>query len=222
MAMRALRLHASLLAGLVLLAACASPAPQQAAAEEPAQVTSIPNPVPPQQLVGLLRQGGLVVFIRHARTEKEGADQVAAVMGDCSTQRMLGEAGWNEAKAIGAAFRRLRIPVAEVISSEYCRAWQTADLAFGRFRKTAALNFEPAEDYTAAQEAAMRDRVRPLLAAVPPRGRNTVLVGHDDPFEAATGLYPEPMGVAWIVRPGGPDGFTLLGSILPDGWAALR
>jgi broad specificity phosphatase PhoE len=209
----------------LLLLACASadvPTPPAAQAAPAAQVTTIPDPLPPQRLVGLLRQGGLIVFIRHAVTEKEGADQVSAVMGDCSTQRMLGEAGWTQAKAIGADFRRLRIPVGDVISSEYCRAWQTADLAFGRFRKSAALNFEPAEAYSDAQVAAMRARVAPLLAEAPPRGRNTVLVGHDDPFEAATGVYPEPMGVAWIVRPGGRDGFTLLGSILPDGWAALR
>jgi broad specificity phosphatase PhoE len=135
---------------------------------------------------------------------------------------MLSEEGWQQARALGAAFRRLNIPVGEVISSEYCRAWQTADLAFGRYARNAALNFEPAEDYTDAQEAAMRDRVRPLLAAAPPAGRNTVLVGHDDPFEAATGIYPEPMGVVWVVRPGGLNGFTLLGQIRPGDWVGLR
>jgi broad specificity phosphatase PhoE len=185
--------------------------------------TDIANPMPPARLVEALRRGGHVIYIRHAATQREGADQVSAVMGDCATQRMLSEEGWQQARAMGAAFRRLRIPVGAVISSEYCRAWQTADLAFGRYAKNAALNFEPAEDYTEAQEAAMRARVRPLLSAVPPPpGQNTVLVGHDDPFEAATGLYPEPMGVAWVVRPGGPDGFTLLGRIRPDAWALLR
>lgn len=184
--------------------------------------TDIPAPVPPARLLEALRAGGHVIYIRHAPTEREGADQVSAVMGQCTTQRMLGEEGWQQARALGAAFQRLRIPVGEVVSSEYCRAWQTADLAFGRHRKDAALNFEPAEEYSEAQRAAMRDRLRPLLAAAPPAGRNTVLVGHDDPFEAATGIYPEPMGVAWVVRPGGPDGFTLLGQIRPGDWAGLR
>jgi broad specificity phosphatase PhoE len=184
--------------------------------------TDIANAQPPQRLIEALRGGGHVIFIRHAATQREGADQVSAVMGDCATQRMLSEEGWRQARALGAAFRRLNIPVGEVISSEYCRAWQTADLAFGRYTRNAALNFEPAEDYTAAQLAAMRDRVRPLLAAVPPAGRNTVLVGHDDPFEAATGVYPEPMGVTWVIRPGGPGGFTLLGQIRPGDWQALR
>lgn len=183
--------------------------------------TDIPAPLPPARLLEALRAGGHVIYIRHAPTEREGADQVSAVMGQCATQRVLGEEGWQQARALGAAFQRLRIPVGEVVSSEYCRAWQTADLAFGRHRKDAALNFEPAEDYSAAQTAAMRDRLRPLLAAVPPARRNTVLVGHDDPFEAATGIYPEPMGVAWVVRPGGADGFTLLGQIRPGDWVRL-
>ena len=203
-----------------LLTALFALLPSLALAADPP--TDIANPMPPERLVEALRAGGHIIYIRHAATQREGADQVSAVMGDCATQRMLSEEGWQQARAIGEAFRRLRIPVSEVISSEYCRAWQTADLAFGRYTKNAALNFEPAEDYTDAQEAAMRARVRPLLSALPPAGQNTVIVGHDDPFEAATGIYPEPMGVAWVVRPGGPEGFTLLGQIKPDSWSRLR
>jgi len=73
----------------------------------------------------------------------------------------------HQAKSIGDAFRELRVPVGDVISSEYFRAWQTADLAFGRYTKNAALNFEPAEEYTDEQFAAMRRRVMPLASAIP-------------------------------------------------------
>jgi phosphohistidine phosphatase SixA len=173
------------------------------------------------ELVDALRAGGLVIFIRHAATEADFADQVTAVMGDCSTQRSLSEAGWQQARAIGEAFERLRIPVGEIYSSEYCRAWQTADLAFGRHRKTADLNFEPAEDYTDEQMAAMRARMTPRLSARPDEGVNTVLVGHDDPFEAATGIYPEPMGVAVVVEPDGAGGFTVLADVAADEWSEL-
>lgn len=204
-----------------LLLAAALPLPGAALAQA-GPPTDIADPMPPAALLARLRQGGLVVYIRHAPTEREGADQVSAVMGQCSTQRVLGEEGWRQARALGEAFRRLRIPVGEVVSSQYCRAWQTADLAFGRHRQNPALNFEPAETYTEAQRQAMRDRVRPLLSAAPAAGMNTVLVGHDDPFEAATGIYPEPMGTAWVVALGGASGFTLLGQIGPGDWAELR
>ena len=167
-------------------------------------------------LVAALKEGGLVAYIRHATTESDYADQLNAEMGDCSTQRVLSEEGWQEAKAIGAAFADNDIPVGTVLSSEYCRAWQTADLAFGQYQKSASLNFEPAEDYSDAQIAAMRERVLPLLEAVPD-GANLVIVGHDDPFEAATGIYPEPMGVTYVLRPDA-SGPQVLGHIAPDDW----
>lgn len=178
--------------------------------------------MPANELVSALKKGGHVVFIRHGTTESDYADQVKAVMGDCSTQRTLSEAGWSESKAIGAAFERLEIPVGDVISSQYCRGWQTADLAFGRYEATSDLNFEPAEDYSEMQIKAMRDRMVPHLARAPEAGNNTVLVGHDDPFEAATGIYPEPMGVTYVLLPDNQGGFEVLGHIKPDQWQSLR
>ncbi|MDX2102678.1 MAG: histidine phosphatase family protein [Alphaproteobacteria bacterium] len=204
-----------------LLAAClALPLAAPVGAEDAPR--TIPNAQSPQRLVTQLRDGGLVLYVRHAPTERDTADQVSAVMGDCSTQRMLSEAGWAQARQLGAHMRRLQIPVGTVISSEYCRAWQTADLAFGRYRKNAALNFEKAAEYTEEQTAAMRSRLQPLLSQRPAPGKNTVIVGHDDPFEAATGIYPDPMGVAWVLRPDGNGRFALLGQITPDQWAAVR
>ncbi len=186
-----------------------------------ADETAEASTMTPEQLVEEVRDGGHVIFIRHVRTEKDYADQVNAVMGDCSTQRTLSEEGWRDARVIGDAFAELQIPVGDVISSQYCRAWQTADLVFGGYEKTADLNFEPAESYTDAQTAAMRDRVTPHLSKVPTAGVNTILVGHDDPFEAATGIYPEPMGVTFVIRPLGNEGFEVLGSIAPEDWPSL-
>jgi len=164
-----------------------------------------------------LQQGGYIIYFRHVSTEVDYADQVTAVMGDCSTQRVLSEADWQQAKMIGAAFRALEIPYDTVISSEYCRAWQTADLAFDMYTKNSALNFFPAEEYTSAQVTQMKDAVMPLLVQVPHAGMNTIIVGHGDVFESATGVYPEPQGVAYILKPDGIN-FTIVGSVLPDQW----
>ena len=177
------------------------------------------EPADPQSLVLALQQGGLVIYIRHAATEKDYADQLTADPLSCATQRVLSERGWHQAKDLGQAIADLDIPVGEVASSQYCRAWQTADLAFGRYAKTKALNFEAAEEYTPDQIAAMRQRVLPILMAPIPQGENRVVVGHDDPFEAVTGIYPEPQGVAFILRPTA-DGVEVLGSIAPDQWPA--
>ncbi|MBR8827407.1 MAG: histidine phosphatase family protein [Gomphosphaeria aponina SAG 52.96 = DSM 107014] len=173
------------------------------------------------ELLAALQQGGYVIYFRHAQTEKDYADQVSAVVGDCSTQRMLSETGWQQAKAIGAGFRDNNIPVGQVISSQYCRAWQTADLAFGKYEKNGDLNFPPAEEYTPEQVAQMKALLTPMLIAVPASGTNTVIVGHDDLFEAATGIYPDPQGMAYVVKPDGQGGFELVANMLPEEWAQL-
>jgi len=174
-----------------------------------------------KDLLAELRKGGHVVYIRHAATEKDYADQVSADPENCSTQRTLSEQGWDDAEFIGAAFKRLSIPVGALYSSQYCRAWQTARIAFGHPIKLADLNFEPAEEYTPEQVEAMRMRVEPLLATAPGMGTNTVIVGHDDPFEAVTGIYPEPQGVVYVVKPDGNGAFEVLGHVTPAGWNDL-
>lgn len=67
----------------------------------------------------------------------------------------------------------------------------------------------------------MRARLLPLLTARPAPGVNTVIVGHDDPFEAATGIYPEPQGVSFILAPDGKGEFRILGNLGAEEWAGL-
>jgi len=173
------------------------------------------------ELLSALQQGGYIIYFRHAQTEKDYADQVEAVLGDCSTQRMLSETGWQQAKTIGAGFQENSIPVDQVVSSEYCRAWQTADLAFGKYEQNPALNFPPSGEYTEEQVAQMKAALTPMLTTAPESGTNTVIVGHDDVFESATGIYPDPQGMAYIVKPDGQGGFELVANILPDEWSQL-
>ncbi|MEM1011810.1 MAG: histidine phosphatase family protein [Planctomycetota bacterium] len=204
--------------------AIAFAAPQVASADErsPAELANdtFKNRLDGSELVNSLRSGGFVIYFRHAQTEKDYADQVTADVNDGSTQRVLSEKGWHQAKGIGEAFRALGIPVGNVISSEYFRAWQTADLAFGRYEKNAALNFWPAEDYTDEQIRVVRDRVLPLVVAVPEDGLNTVIVGHDDPFEAISGIYPDPQGVAYVLKPTGTT-FEVVARLPSERWTEL-
>nr|WP_299413158.1 histidine phosphatase family protein [Acaryochloris sp. IP29b_bin.148] len=102
------------------------------------------------ELLSALQEGGHVIYFRHAQTEKDYADQADPEMklDDCETQRKLNDVGIQQSKDIGAAFTEKKIPVDQVITSEYCRAWKTADLAFGKHEKNPKLNFLPFEDYT--------------------------------------------------------------------------
>ena len=65
-------------------------------------------------------------------------------------------------------------------------------------------------------------RVAPFLSAKPASGTNTFLVGHDDPFQGVTmavvppdGIYPDPMGVAYVIKPMGNGQFALVAKLLP-------
>jgi phosphohistidine phosphatase SixA len=185
----------------------------------PAAAQKIPvKDLAPSTLVKILQTGGYVIYMRHVRTETDYADQVKAKMGNCATQRALSEAGWRDAVHIGQVIRRLKIPIGTVVSSQYCRAWQTAQLAFMHYSKSSDLNFVPAEKYSKNQISVMRRRLLPYLTSHPSPGVNKVLVGHDDPFEAATGTYPKPMGAVYIIRPLGEGKFEIVGKISPHSW----
>ena len=171
-----------------------------------------------EKLLKKMQEGGLVLYFRHASTEKDYADQVDADVNDGSTQRVLSEKGWHEAVDIGRAMRYHKIPVSKVLSSEYFRAWQTAWLAFEKYEKKSEFNFLPHEDYTKEQMVEMKKRVLPYLSKKHDLGGNLVIVAHDDPFEATTGIYPEPMGVCYVVKPLGDAKFEILGFIPPSAW----
>tara|TARA_B100000085_G_scaffold266338_1_gene274914 strand:+ start:215 stop:814 length:600 start_codon:yes stop_codon:yes gene_type:complete len=170
------------------------------------------------KLIKKMQSGGLVLYFRHASTEKDYADQVNADVNDGSTQRVLSEKGWKEAVHIGRAIKFHNIPVSKVLSSEYFRAWQTAWLAFEKYEKKSDFNFLPHEDFTKEQMAEMKKRVLPYLSQKHGEKGNLVIVAHDDPFEAATGIYPEPMGICYVIQPLGSGKFEILGFMNPEGW----
>ena len=173
------------------------------------------------ELLSELQNGGYVIYFRHAQTEKDYADQVTADVNNCSTQRVLSETGVQQAMTISEGFKTSEIPVGSVTTSEYCRAWLTASLAFDEYEKDPALNFLPFEDYTDAQVEEMKTKVMPLLTATPEAGTNNVIVGHDDIFESATGIYPDPQGIAYVVKPDGNGGMEVVANVMPEEWGQL-
>jgi phosphohistidine phosphatase SixA len=170
-----------------------------------------------RSLIHELQKGGKIIYMRHATTETDWADQASTELSldDCSTQRKLSAVGRLEATQIGNSIRNHEVPIGSVISSEYCRAIDTAQLSFGKHKTNKALNFLPCEVCTTSDNATYRKRLLPLLSQSVDQGNNLVLVGHDDPFEAVTGIYPEPMGVLFIIEPEGSQKFNILGSIHP-------
>ncbi|MGI8936025.1 MAG: histidine phosphatase family protein [Phormidesmis sp.] len=81
-----------------------------------------------------------VVLLRHALAPGTG-DPANFQLNDCSTQRNLSETGREQAIAIGEAFRSRNTPVIEILSSQWCRCLETAELmAVGPVEPFPALN----------------------------------------------------------------------------------
>ena len=186
--------------------------------------SSLDRKVDRSSLLESLKDGGYIIYFRHATTERDYADQADPLMSldDCNSQRKLSLQGIRESYDIGMAFASKAIPIGQIIVSEYCRSWKTANFAFGEWtQKDSRLNFLPYEDYTDDHVELMKKNVMPLLTQSPLPGTNTVIVGHDDIFESATGIYPEPQGIAHVLHPDGKDGFEIIASVLPSEWAKL-
>jgi broad specificity phosphatase PhoE len=170
-----------------------------------------------RSLLPQLRKGGYVIFIRHAATEHVGATDEAADLARCETQRRLSEAGRAQAASIGKAFKALAIPVGDVQSSPFCRAIETAALAFGRHKVNNDLVFVMSS--SAAEANRLADALKRMLATAPAKGTNTVLVSHSANLREAAGIFAKPEGAVYVFRPLALGGFTPVGRILPEEWA---
>ncbi|HEY6381262.1 MAG TPA: histidine phosphatase family protein [Pseudolabrys sp.] len=75
-----------------------------------------------------LRADGYVALIRHASAPGPAGDPANYKLDDCATQRNLSEQGRADARALGERFRTQRVKVGKIVSSEWCRCKQTAEL----------------------------------------------------------------------------------------------
>jgi phosphohistidine phosphatase SixA len=156
-----------------------------------------------------LKQGGVVLVMRHAKTENT-TDRVETI-GDCTTQRNLSEEGREQARQIGRDIKALGVPVDKVLASPLCRAKDTADLAFGHSTARMAL-LSAGEEATPADERRIR-KLRAMSSA--PAGSTTVLVTHTGNIGGAFDLSVEE-GEVVVVRDG-----KVLGTVKPDDWKRL-
>lgn len=163
----------------------------------------------PNALWAALAQGGHVAMMRHADAPGTG-DPADFRIGDCSTQRNLGDAGRAQAQRIGDAFRRNRVAVARVLSSRWCRSRETAELlGIGRVETLAALDsLHGRREREEAQVKAMRH----FLDGLPLDGPSIVLVSHQATISALTGVFPESGGIV-VLELRKPGVFDVAGSI---------
>ena len=178
--------------------------------------TKIVNP-PAAELVAALQKGGHIIYFRHAHTPNM-TDKDISNLDNCLLQRNLDEEGRAQMRAVGDAFKRLKIPVGEVLASPYCRTMETARLAFGRVEKSAYLysTGEPEQDEQKARTKLLSER----LSTPPPPGKNIILVSHGSPLDSAAGEFLRE-GEAAIARPSGDGKVKVIARVQAEAWAGF-
>lgn len=158
---RGWRLRVDLIRGLLGLCAILSCGPQaHAAADEAALLREL--------------RGGAALLMRHTQTSAGVGDPPGWRLGQCESQRNLDASGVAHARRIGQWFAAHQLRVSAVRNSPWCRARDTATLAFGRHDDWVALS-NLFEDRSGAQAQAAA--VRQYLQTLKP-GELVVLVSH--------------------------------------------
>ena len=178
-------------------------------------VPETPDTAAGTSLIERLREGGLVMYFRHADTTGTTCDRSYRI-GDRAGQRNISDNGREQSRRIGSAMQDLDIPVHwPVLAGPVFRARDTAELAFGveRVEVTDSLL---ADDYAGSRVGWVIEEHRRLFSEPVEPGANRVLVGHRTPGiiamerQVARDNFPE--GTALVIVPN--DGEPLLIGVL--------
>jgi phosphohistidine phosphatase SixA len=175
-------------------------------------------------LLGDLRKGGYVLYLRHGTTDNSRADRAPSVdLNDCNTQRVLNDEGRKLSASVGQAIAKAKIPVGEVFHSPMCRARDSAELAFPALRGKLQpeLNLAYTANLTAEEKKPVLAATRKLVSTPVAPGSNRVLVAHAPNMADLMGYFVKPEGTMVVLRPLGHDKFEYIASIPPTLWPSL-
>ena len=157
----------------------------------------------------IAQEGDKIILIRHSLAPG-GGDPTGFKIDDCKTQRNLNRTGINQSKKIGKLFKKNKVPVDQVLSSQWCRCKDTAKHAFGDFREFTALNSTFQSPYD-KNEGKQLNELYDYVNKWDGKGKNLVLVTHYSIITAVTNAVPS-SGEIVITN----KDFDVLGSIQTD------
>jgi len=175
------------------------------------------------ELIDDLRLGGYVIVLRHGATVSDPAGSDSMSRKNVPAQRQLSEQGRAQARSTGATMRRLKIPVALVLTSTVQRAVDTGTLlGFGEVTATADLA-ESGPEISAEENSRRAQALRKLVAERPPADNNVVIVSHKPNIVEAFGTDWSDVreGEATVFEPDGHGGYKLVARIQANGWTEL-
>ena len=134
------------------------------------------------------KEGDKIILIRHALAPG-GGDPQGFNINDCKTQRNLNKVGIEQSKAIGKLFKKNKIPVDKVLSSQWCRCKDTAKYAFKNYFEFSALNSTFQSSF-AKNEPKQLKQLRTFINNWDGDGGNLVLITHYSIITAITDTVP--------------------------------
>ena len=140
------------------------------------------------QAWNLAQEGNKILLIRHSLAPG-GGDPPGFKINDCKTQRNLNRTGINQSKKIGKLFKKNKVPVDQVLSSQWCRCKDTAKYAFGNFKEFAALNSTFQSPYNKNEGKQLKELYE-FIKKWDGKGKNLVLITHYSIITAVTNAVP--------------------------------
>jgi phosphohistidine phosphatase SixA len=175
-----------------------------------------------RELAASLRAGGYVILLRHGATFSDQADTEPFNLADISKQRNLNNKGKALAKAFGAALTAANVPIGQIYTSQFNRAYETATLAgFKNIEKTVDLS-EGGLVVTPDENSRRAQALRNLLSKQPAAGKNDILITHKPNIIDALGKdwFDVKEGEASIFKPEGGK-YRLIARLQMEDWPKL-
>ena len=135
-----------------------------------------------------VKEGNKIILIRHSLAPG-GGDPVGFKINDCKTQRNLNRAGIIQSKKIGKLFKKNKVLIDQVLSSQWCRCKDTAQYAFGDYKEFKALNSTFQSPYD-KNETKQLKQLYSFVKKWDGKGKNLVLVTHYSIITAVTNAVP--------------------------------
>ena len=134
------------------------------------------------------QEGNKVILIRHSLAPG-GGDPTGFKIDDCKTQRNLNRAGIIQSKKIGKLFKKNKVLIDQVLSSQWCRCKDTAKYAFEDYKEFTALNSTFQSPYD-KNEIKQLKQLYSFVKKWHGKGKNLVLVTHYSIITAVTNAVP--------------------------------
>ena len=141
-----------------------------------------------EQAWNLAEEGDKIILIRHSLAPG-GGDPPGFKIDDCKTQRNLNRKGINQSKKIGKLFKKNKVPIDQVLTSQWCRCKDTAKYAFGNFKEFTALNSTFQSPYNKNEPKQLKELYN-FVKKWDGKGKNLVLVTHYSIITAVTNAVP--------------------------------